>query len=237
VAVHEEYNLTGEDEGFAIGAPKYLVYREVAIPEPKGALDLDGKSLVPFLDKKTGWGTLRVFCELTDGHQTFLSNMVCLSRFSGSGYTGKLTEIFNLPYIYGSALLRIANKPSADARFGADCSSFIIYGRRRQGWNIPYVNPKDLLPFLEPIDEFIGFKQGIAYGRLGPIVMTPELLANGLLLHFGRHVAAVYQNDDGVLKENTSVAHQLETYPEITTFGLLARRYKEIRIMTFKSSP
>ena len=93
-----------------------------------------------------------------------------------------------------------------------------------------------MLPYLELIDEFTGFHNGIAYGRRGPIAITPELIRNGLLLHFGKHVAAVYQDHQGVLNEKTLVVHQLETYPEITTFGAFAQRYKQIRIMTFKSS-
>ena len=66
--------------------------------------------------------------------------------------------------------------------------------------------------------------------------MTPDLLNAGLLLDFGKHVATVYRNDNqrGVLTEDTLVVHQLETYPEITTFGAMAKKYKEIRTMTFK---
>lgn len=236
VAAHEEYNLTEDDQGFAIGSPKYLLYEEEAIPAANDLLELDGEELIPFLDKKTGWGTLRVYCEVSDGKETLFSNVLRFSRYEGDGYPGKLTEIFNLPYVYGSALLRVGDRISADARYGADCSHFIIYGKRREGWNIPYVNPKDLLPYLEPVDEFTGFHDGIAYGQRGPIALTPELVENGLLLHFGKHVAAVFEGDQGVLAENTRVVHQLETYPEITTFARLAQRYQQIRIMTFKAN-
>lgn len=234
VAAHEEFNLAEENQGFANDAPRYLLYKDEVVPATNNLLDLDGEKLIPFLDRKTGWGTLRVYCEVSDGKETLFSNVVRFSRYEGDGYTGKLTEIFNLPYIYGSALLRVGDRISADARYGADCSHFIIYGKRREGWNIPYVNPKDLLPYLELVDEFTGFHNGIAYGHRGPIVITRELIRNGLLLHFGKHVAAVFEDDEGVLAEETSVVHQLETYPEITTFATLAQRYQQIRIMTFR---
>jgi hypothetical protein len=235
-AEHRVYNLTGVDEKFAVGAPKYIVDREEAVEAADDNAVLDGKQLAPFFDKKTGLGTLRVYCEVRVGEDIYLSNVVRLTRFQGDGFLGKLTEIFNLPYVYGSALLNFEGQSSADARQGADCSHFIIYGRRREGTNIPYVNPKDLLPYLELLDEFQGFKDGVAFGRNGPIMITPELLKKGLLLHFGNHVAAVYSKSGhgNVLTGDTLVVHQLEGPPEITTFSVMAAKYAQIRVMTFK---
>lgn len=236
VASHEKYNLTNENQGFADHSPKYIVYREESVAAADDLPEVRGEMLFPFLDKKTALGTLRIYCEVHGGKETYISNIIRFSRYEGSGYIGKLTEIFNLPYVYGSALLRVEGKNSADARYGADCSNFIIYGRRREGFPIPYLNPKELLAYLDQIDEFRGFQNGVAYGRHGPIRVTPDLLNAGLLLHFGKHVAAVYRNGNqrGVLSEDTLIVHQLETYPEITTFGAMARKYKEIRIMTFR---
>jgi integrase len=64
--------------------------------------ELNGEELIPFLDKKTGLGTLRVYCEVSYGGKIYLSGVIRLSRYRGEGYTGKLTEIFNLPYVYGN---------------------------------------------------------------------------------------------------------------------------------------
>ncbi len=225
VPAHEKYNLTNEEEGFAAGASKFLLFDERIVPAADGLTELDDTMLQPFFDRKTGWGTIRVFCEASAGRQTYSSNVMRLSRYKGDGYLGKLTEIFNLPYVYGSAMLQEDGKTSADARYGADCSNFIIYGLRREGRNIPYVNPKDLLRYLVEVDEFSGFRDGVAFGRQGPI-----RLESGLLLHFGSHVAAVFE-DTGILNQQTQVVHQLETYPAITTFGAMARKYKRIRIM------
>jgi hypothetical protein len=236
IAVHDTYNLINERQGFADGAPKYLCYRDVPIDAADGRTEIQGDALVPFLDKKTGLGTLRVYCELSGPQGTYVSNVVRLSRYRGDGYVGKLTEIFNLPYVYGSALLRVGDKASADARYGADCSHFIIYGRRRCGRMIPYVNPQELLPYLDTLAEVKELRHGIAYSEEGPIPIAASVLAKGMLLHFGKHVAAVYTDADhtGLLNENTLVVHQLEGYPEITTFGVMAARYRQIRVMTFK---
>jgi len=236
VASGERYNLANENQGFAENAPKYLVYRQETVAAADGLSEVPGETLFPYLDKKTALGTLRVYCELSRGEETYTSNTLQFSRYEGDDYVGKLTEIFNLPYVYGSALLRVGGKSGADARYGADCSNFIIYGRRREGFKIPYLNPRQLLPYLNQIDEFRRFENGVAYGQRGPICVSSGLMKAGLLLHFGRHMAAVYRNDDprGVLTEETLVVHQLETYPEITTFAAMAAKYKEIRIMTFK---
>jgi hypothetical protein len=233
---HEEYNLTGARHGFADDAPKYLLYRDAPIAAADGSAEIDGGSLVPFLDSKTGLGTLRVYCEVSDGKEAYVSNIVQFSRYKGDGYVGKLTEIFNLPYVYGSALIRAGDKIGADARYGADCAHFIVYGRRREGGTTPYLNPKQLLPYLEQLDEVREVRQGIAYGARGPIAVTPDLLKKGLLLHFGKHIAAIYADDEhrGVLCGQTLVVHQLEGFPEITTFGAMAAKYKQIRVMMFK---
>ncbi len=229
-SAHAMYNLTGEDQGFANGAPRFLLDRE----EPLEAGE--GEKLLPFFDKATGLGTLRVFCEATYSGEVYLSSVIRLSRYRGEGYVGKLTEIFNLPYVYGSALLNSGGRTGADARLGADCSNFIIYGKRREGANIPYVNPGELLPYLQLLDEFLGFEDGVAMGRHGAIAVEPELVKRGLLLHFGKHVAAVYGDggESAVLTRDTPVVHQLEGPPEITTFGAMAAKYPQIRVMTFR---
>ena len=220
------YNLAGADQGFADQAPRYIVYREKTFAQGKRSLDV--QDLLPFLDPRTGWGTVRVSCEVGDS----LSNQVCLSRFQGEGFPGKLSEIFNLPYIYGSALLKSDGKVSADARYGADCAHFLIYARRRMGDRLAYLNPKELLPFLVETDEFRRFRGGLAEGVRGPMRVTPEEVSQGVLLHFGQHVAALMES--GVLSENSRVAHQLEGVPEVIPLSALIKKYPSFRLMRFK---
>ena len=235
-AEHKVYNLTEEDQGFANGAPKYIVYRDDLVDAGSGTGELDGAKLFPFFDKVTGLGTVRLYCEIRSGSNVYFSELIRLSRYRGSGYIGKLTEIFNLPYVYGSGLLNDNGRISADARQGADCSHFIVYGRRRSGAEIPYVDPKELLPYLRQIDEVQSVRDGIAYGRDGPIAIPEDLWKRGLLLFLGKHVAAVYDapGTATVLNANTRIVHQLEGPPEITTFGAIAAKYKKIRVMTFR---
>ena len=224
---HATYNLIGEAQGFADRSPKYVTYIEKPIEGADNLPQPTEDQLIPYLDPKTGLGTLRFFSEVSDGTDTWLSDIKLLTRTKGTGYPARLTEIFNLPYVYGSALL------DPDSRNGADCAGFIIYGRRREGADIPYVNPQGLLPYLEELDEFQGYRNEAAQGRNGPIVITADQVARGLLLHFGKHIAAVYEAK-GVLRKDTPVVHQLEGYPEITTLEAMTKKYPNIRIMTFR---
>jgi len=232
----EKYNLSDVDQGFAEGASRFLLLKEKTVDAASNLLDVKSALLLPFFDRRTGWGTIRIFAEVQNGRNIYVSNILRISRFRGDGYSGKLTEIFNLPYIYGSAKLRIDGKPGADSQYGADCSNFIIYGKRRSGVPNPYLNPKDLLPFLESVEDFVEFRNGVAYGRNGPIRINSALLKDGLLLHFGKHIAAIFDNGRAgeVLTEDTPVIHQLETYPEIIPFRVMAAKYRQIRIMKFK---
>lgn len=228
------YNLFGQKDGFAGGASRFVRYVERSLPALAGRSTLTAADLIPCFDRATGWGTLRLYCQVSDGTDVWASNVLCISRRKDDSFLGYLTEIFNLPYVYGSALLHADGRQSADARYGADCAHFIIYGKRRQGGAIPYVNPRGLLRYLRPLDEFGGFRKGVAYGRRGPIALTRAMLDAGVLLHFGKHVAAVFEHGEGVLTERTRVVHQLEDCPRLTTFGEMARRYKRIRVMTFR---
>jgi hypothetical protein len=196
------FNVTGEQQGFADRSTKFVRFVEREIPGP---------------EMLTGLGTFRVFSE-RDGA---MSDIVEITHTEGVGYPARLTELFQLPYIYGSALL------NPDRRIGADCASFIIYGARREGRDIPYVNPQGLLPYLREIGEFPGFEKE-------PVAVTDEMVRRGVLLHFGKHIAAVYRATDGVLQASTPVVHQLEGYPEITTFGAMAAKYPRIRVMMFR---
>lgn len=228
LSASHRYNVTGARQGYADGAGAFLLWREVRIATGDGRLEITERDLIPYFDTSTGLGTLRVFCEV-DGCR---SNVVCISRYQGSGYLARLSEIFNLPYVYGSGLLTVEGKLSADARYGADCAHFLIYGWRRTGRNVPYLNPEQLLPYLREVDEIVGFRQGIAWGARGPLQASPEHVRKGLIMHFGKHAAAICES--GMVTERTRVVHQLEGFPSFTTVGELVRQYPQARLMILK---
>jgi len=139
-------------------------------------------------------------------------------RFAGSGFRAALTEQFGLPYLFGSGELRAGEETGPETGFGADCANFIVYALRRQGYAVPWSNPKQLKKYLEPVAQNL---------RLGNVKIDAESIDAGLIVHLGSHVAVVMEDRSplGVLDGGDRVAHQLEGSPEVLSLGrLLASR-------------
>ncbi len=227
-------NITKRNYGYADDTLKAIRFDEKTVIG--NSMELKGESLAAAFDSKTGLGTARIFMEVSDGPNTYQSNILCISRFKGQGYLGKLTEVFNLPYVLGSSLIKDGGNIGADAKYGADCSNFIIYGQRRLGKKIPYLNPYQLRPYLIELDDVSHFMNGIAYGRKGKVSINDELIENGLLLHFGSHIVAVYRDNEpkNALDYNDLIIHQLEDYPEIIPLKDLRQIDSSFQVMKFK---
>lgn len=232
------YNLTGRQYGFADGAPRCLQWREIPVPGADGRSEIDHGMLRDFFDPVTGCGTVRIRAAIERNGMVFRTLPVCLMGYRDPTFPGRLTEIFNLPYILGSSLIRADGLTGPDAAYGADCAGFLIYGWRRMGFEIPYVNPRQLESYMEELDAVEKFRNGLALGRDGPIALSASLIDTGLLLHFGGHVAALFRDNPplGFLDAGDLVAHQLEDYPQLLPLGDLMRsvRGKSFRVMRLK---
>lgn len=226
-------NLTEGKYGFADNAPKCINFAEKRLSNR--SIELKTEDLIESFDSKTGFGTIRVFAEIVYQGSIYRSDLVCLSRCRDQSYLGKLTEIFNLPYILGSSLLREGNLVGPDLMYGADCSNFIIYGKRRQGINIPYLNPSQLKDYLVELGKVTHFQNGIAFGEKGKIPLNEALIKDGLLLHFGAHLVAVYQDNEPckVLDHNDLIIHQLEGFPEIVPIKNIKQAESPFEVMRF----
>lgn len=233
-AKEKSINLTGWNYGFADNATKWIVFDEKRMLYQN--IELTTKNLVNLFDSKTGFGTIRIFAEVSNNGINYRSDTVCLSRYRDQSYLGRLTEIFNLPYILGSSLLQEGNLIGADVKYGADCSNFIIYGKRRLGVKIPYLNPNQLKQYLVEFDRVNRFERGIAYGNMGKVFLDQASIKEGLLLHFGEHIVAVYQDNEpkNVLDLNDLIIHQLEGLPEITPLKNIKQANRHFLVMKFK---
>ena len=203
-------NLTtdrGAGTGFAIGAPPRPRWREVRLP---------GNDRRLALDRAIGVTRLKARAEI-DG-RVRETPVIEVRRFAGTGFRAALTEQFRLPYLFGSGELRAGDETGAETGFGADCANFMVYALRRQGYAVPWSNPKQLKRYLEPVAQNV---------RPGESTIDEEQIAAGLIVHLGSHVAAVMEDRPpvGVLDKSDQVAHQLEGVPEILSLGqLLASR-------------
>ncbi len=233
-AKEKRINLTGRKYGFADNAVKWIIFAEKKLPFSNNILKTE--DLISLFDTRTGFGTVRVLAEVTGRDGSYRSEVVCLSRYQDQSYLGKLSEIFNLPYILGSSLIREDNLLGPEVKYGADCSNFLIYGKRRLGLNIPYLNPNQLKEYLVELDRVNRFVSDVAYGKRGKVYLDNELIKEGLLLHFGEHIVAVYQDNEPkkVLSRNDLIVHQLEGFPEIIPLKSIKQTNRPFLVMKFK---
>jgi cell wall-associated NlpC family hydrolase len=122
-----------------------------AAPGAPWSRPADAHPLPPYADVQGGLGTMAFEVELAREGAAPLASPGAADRYRGglSGrvtrvalrrddtYLGYLTELFNTPYIWGSAGERPAEH-QAERLIGADCADFIVYGGRRLGKELPY---------------------------------------------------------------------------------------------------
>ena len=137
---------------------------------------------------------------------------------------------------YTSGIININGLSGADAHYGADCLNFIIYGRRRLGFTIPYLNDNNLRQYLTKVDDVLYFKDGIAYNNRGKVKIDAQSIKDGLLLHFGTHIATLYEANEplDILNDDDLVIHQLENKPEIIKIKDLRQTKQPFLLMKFK---
>jgi len=212
-------NLTAEradEPGFASGAPPRPRWRETRLPHRDGGLPIE--ALRSFFDSKTGCGAIRLKARAEINHHIRETPAIEIRRFAGSEFRGAIMEQFGLPYLFGSGEMRDGTNTGPETGWGADCANFVVYALRRQGRQIPWSNPRQLKKYLEPVAQSTG---------AGEAKFNEEEIVNGLVIHFGSHVAVVMEDKPpiGTLDRSDLVAHQLEGVPEMLSLGeLLAKR-------------
>lgn len=222
IALVPEYtrcNLTddGSDQSrFAIGAPPRPRWREVP-----------WAGTAPFTAVPTEPGAIRVKARVEIDGRMRETPVIELRRFMGAGLFAGLVEQFGLPYLFGSGELRAGNETGPETGFGADCANFVVYALRRQGYAVPWSNPKQLKKYLEPVAENV---------RPGQEKIDDAAVEAGLIVHLGSHVAVVMEDRPplGVLDENDRVVHQLEGVPETLLLGRLLASRKAHRFDLFR---
>jgi len=91
-------------------------------------------------------------------------------------YYGYLEELNNTPFILVPKVIPSYGHQT-DCRIGSDCAEFLIYGKRRQGFNIPYCGPKKMIKYLTPVNK--------------------DNITEGCIIHFGEQTALLYK-DNGI---------------------------------------
>jgi hypothetical protein len=223
IALTPEYtrcNLTAnraDEIGFASGAPPRPRWREIRLPGTSRTLPLGGT------------GAMRMKARVWMDGRVRETPPIEIRHFAGSGFRAAITEQFGLPYLFGSGELIDGVDTGPETSFGADCANFLVYALRREGRAVPWSNPKQLRKYLELLRENV---------RAGESKIADGDIAVGLIVHLGRHVAAVMEDRPplGVLDKGDLVAHQLEGVPEIVSLGQLLAARKMERFDLFRAS-
>ncbi len=148
----------------------------------------------------------------------WIPTAVCDVRFStGSGFRAALSECFEMPYVFGVSYVNEPQGSGVVSGWGSDCTNFLIYAWRRNGVMLPWGDPGMLRKSLRTLAEGQTSDDGF--------VISDAMIAEGLVVDFGKHVAAVWEDKPplGVLDGGDLIAHHLGGRPEIIPLNELAK--------------
>ncbi|MDL2214587.1 hypothetical protein LJC00_00165 [Dysgonomonas sp. OttesenSCG-928-M03] len=114
------------------------------------------------------------------------------------GYLGYLEELLNVPFVLPPR--RLPNRlHQTDIRLGVDCAELAIYGKRRQGYNIPYGGPRGIVKYLEKTKK----------------------AERGVIVHFRHQVSVIYEDNGsrGLLDKEDILIHAYKDKAELIRFG------------------
>lgn len=216
-------NVAGLALGFAEQAPRWLR----RVPKLVGeSAELSMAALGPVLDPMTHAGSALVYAEVEREGEWVRSNELRLAfrvpgDAGGAIFRSALSEGFARPYAFGCGL--VGGGP--EEFVAADCANFVIAGLRRDGWRIPWGDPKQ---FAAHCRELAAWERGRDFPKL------PEhAVEDGTFIHFGSHVAVLWEDRPplGQLDEGDLVAHHLEGLPEIVPLGAMLRTRDRFRAL------
>lgn len=116
----------------------------------------------------------------------------------GCGYVRFLEEMVNVPFLLPPRYIS-GYGHQTDFRIAVDCVALAIYGKRRQGYNVPYCSP----------------------WRIGNYLRETCDIETGTVIFFGFHVAVVYEDrgNTGELDRDDLIIHAYKDKAEIVRFG------------------
>jgi hypothetical protein len=158
-------------------------------------------------------------------------------------YLGYLSELTNTPFIL-APMISPGGFHQTDHRVGSDCAALAIYGKRRQGFDIPYVGPRGIFRYLSPLTpaelQPVGYKSTEVYmdAQGHTVKIGDHGLKPGDIIHFGEQVAVFYQDSGilGLLDKDDYLFESYGTSPHVTTLAQSGFYHKAIRIFRWAVS-
>ncbi|MDB9741216.1 CapA family protein [Akkermansiaceae bacterium] len=228
---HDSYNIladSGLGKGFTGEATSYItmkkrqiaVTQDLALSSDTWSKQLDhahGVDVAKGMGK--GMGIVKLQAELVFPNSSSFSSVMEIRVRKNEGFLGSLEEQFHSPYVFGIGMMKdhhtsttssTSTTTGPETLVGNDCANFLVYGWRQQGITLPWCNPKQLKSHLTVVD---------------PKSITNEQIQQGLVIHLGSHVAAMWE-DLGIIGEvddQDLVIHHLTGFPEILSLAKLAK--------------
>ncbi|MGB8957715.1 MAG: hypothetical protein WCC00_01760 [Candidatus Aminicenantales bacterium] len=184
---------------------------------------------------------LEGFAESSPLHLKYRYRIIQVVRGEDDSYLGYLSELFGTPFVIGPRMTD-QGVNETDARMGSDCAAFAIYGKRRQGFRVPYCGPLGIYRYLSAIEDMplrpIPFDQTGVYATPDNrfIRIGPGGLQAGDIVHFGEQVSVFYGDVGikGVLDKDDLLLQCYGSQPTITTVGDSGFYHLPVRIFKWR---
>ncbi len=184
-----------------------------------------------------------VFSEISPLHLKYPYRVIQVSYRSDNSYIGYLTELFRTPFLV-APMVTDQGVHETDARMGSDCAAFAIYGKRRQGYRVPYCGPAGIYDYLTEIEESplwpraSGSTEVYANDNGRFVKVGPGGLETGDILHFGEQVSVFYADAGipGLLDKDDYLIQCYQGGPLITTIEKSGFYQKPVRIFRWKEN-
>jgi hypothetical protein len=131
-------------------------------------------------------------------------------------YIGYLGELFNTPFILAPRFIPSVGHQT-DLRMGSDCAEFLIYGKRRQKFVIPYCGPRGIISYLD--------------------LINPDSLFEGCIIHFGIQTSLLLEDKGvkGILDDEDILLECYERGPEKIAYKNSEFRHHAYKAYKWKS--
>ncbi len=210
----------------------------------------DAHPLPPYSDENKGAGTMAFMLRVRQAGKILsspgkgsifrggLSDSVPRVAFrKDDSYIGRLTELFNTPYIWGSSGTSPKDHQS-ERLIGSDCADFIVYGARRLGKHIPYRATWHLPLVTKTIarSKSVDEKGRFLDRAKHPLKIGEKAIHIGDLLLFKGHVGALVRDmtPKGILDGNDVMIHTLWAPPKMQPIGETPYSSSNVKILRWK---
>ncbi len=151
-------------------------------------------------------------------------------------FLGYLSELFNTPYIWGSAGVP-PKVHQAERLIGSDCADFIVYGARRAGKNIRYKASYHIPESARSIAQAVGVdaKGQFVDGDKRPLRIGPKAVQVGDVLLFPRHVGALTEDLPplGILDIHDKMIHTYWAPPRVQPIEDTAYAESKVQVLRY----